>query len=325
MRFIDKNIRKPEGISLMERFLQDCFNEDEGRFIPAVDCDLLYDRFRDKAYRCGSGGWESILLEQQDCRCCYCMRRLTPRNPDKAASFNIEHIVPRNIPENPDKQTEFGRYCTVSDVIEGNVEYDGDFAKRKINAKADVGGFRRFPHRIALANLIASCNGKRGSMLPENVLKQQRNKHDKVIPPGCCINNSRQTDFLNPLMLHADRADKVYYTCDEGIMIIPAFSGDPTWNDIVNQLNDETLKEIRHLWYLIHLHAPGFDAAAGVAMPMLDRMGLMKSLFGTDDFNDVEERYRKYTGFMIGTDFYWNLLMDYDWFLTYDWDRRPTA
>lgn len=29
------------------------------------------------------------------------------------------------------------------------------------------------------------------------------------------------------------------------------------------------------------------------------------------------------TGFRgINNDFYWNLLMDYDWFLQYDWDRH---
>lgn len=333
MRFIDKEQLKEESTALMIRFLQDCFDEGTGKFIPPVDSDSIYtNAFCNKIYRKGdriNPGWEPILIRQQENRCCYCMRRLLPRNPDIAAKLNFEHIVPRNM--EGDGRAEFAKYAAISDVIAGNVEYNGVFAAIRLNSKDELAGVTKFPHKIALANLMASCNGKRGSMAVENVRRQaQKRAKDPHAPadnPGCCCNNARHTDFFEPIMLHSERAACVFYDGRSGAMSIIGHKwtaeAKKTWDKIVEILNDETYKEIRHLWYLISLHFPDFDSDRGMQLGMPERIDLMKQIFEVDDFTNIEERYQKYTGFRINNDFYWNLLMDYDWFLQYDWDRRP--
>ena len=75
-----------------------------------------------------------------------------------------------------DGRAEFAKYAAISDVIAGNVEYDGVFAAIRLNSKDELAGVTKFPHKIALANLMASCNGKRGSMAVENVRRQDQQR-----------------------------------------------------------------------------------------------------------------------------------------------------
>lgn len=184
-------------------YLQDCFNDESHSFYPEIDSDQSYSNFSSKKYRKGVDGWENLLLLEQNGRCCYCMRKL-----DNCAR-NIEHVVPRNInTENPEE--EFQKYAKAASIIEDNVILASNFTKTKFEDSEDIRKAVKMPHRIALQNLLVSCNGKFGT--PSS---------------GCCCNNARSNDFLQPLMLMQDGANKVYYDGISGVVTNYPF--EPSW------------------------------------------------------------------------------------------------
>lgn len=103
MKFINKRpyLSKEHAADVI--FLQDCFDEKTEKFFPDVDSEQIYEDFKKSKYRKGANGWESILLREQDGRCCYCMRRIDN------IKYNIEHIIPRNIKVD-DQHFEFSKF-----------------------------------------------------------------------------------------------------------------------------------------------------------------------------------------------------------------------
>ena len=45
----------------------------------------------------------------------------------------------------------------------------------------------------------------------------------------------------------------------------------------------------------------------------------MKTIFEVDNFLNIPDEYKKYAGVADKNSLYWKLLMDFDWFLTYEW------
>ena len=293
MEFIDKKPFLKQEQKLDVEFLKDCYNEDTQLFYPSVDTDQSYSNFSSKKYRKGFAGWESLLLQEQHYRCCYCMRRL------KSSALNIEHVIPRNIKTN-DLHTEFAKYTENSKWLADNVELDSDFAKRKFNTVQDIESVKIFPHRIALANLLVSCNGK-----------------FEEVSSGCCCNNARSNDYLLPLMLMPEVADRIVYDGISGAVAI--YPQDESWVKMLQMLNDDTYKEIRILWYKIWKFNQKLDLETVRDYLLKDRILFFKKIFGQNNFENIPNEYHKYTGIPDGDSTYWNLLMDFDWFFTYKW------
>lgn len=293
MEYIDKNpyLEKEREIDIA--YLQDCFNDESHSFYPEIDTDQSYSNFSSKKYRKGVDGWENLLLLEQNGRCCYCMRKLD------LCARNIEHVVPRNINTgNPEE--EFQKYAKAACIIEDNVILASDFTKTKFEDSEDIRKAAKMPHRIALQNLLVSCNGKFGN--PSS---------------GCCCNNARSNDFLQPLMLMQNGANKVYYDGISGVVAIYPF--EPSWGKMLETLNDDTYKEIRVLWHKIWKHKDGIDLDAFESYEGRDRIILMKTIFEVDNFLNIPDEYKKYAGVTDKNSLYWKLLMDFDWFLTYEW------
>lgn len=223
MEFIDKRPFLEQEQKMDVEFLKDCYNEDTQSFYPSVNSDQSYSNFSSKKYRKGIAGWENLLLQEQHDRCCYCMRRL------KSPALNIEHVIPRNLKAN-DTHNEFAKYTENSKWLADNVELDSDFAKRNFKSVQDIERVKIFPHRIALANLLASCNGK-----------------FEEVSSGCCCNNARSNDYLLPLMLMPEVKERIVYDGISGAVAI--YPKDESWVKMLQTLNDDTYKEIRILWH----------------------------------------------------------------------------
>lgn len=274
-------------------FLKDCYNEDTQSFYPSVNSDQSYSNFSSKKYRKGIAGWENLLLQEQHDRCCYCMRRL------KSPALNIEHVIPRNLKAN-DTHNEFAKYTENSKWLADNVELDSDFAKRNFKSVQDIERVKIFPHRIALANLLASCNGK-----------------FEEVSSGCCCNNARSNGYLLPLMLMPEVKERIVYDGISGAVAI--YPKDESWVKMLQTLNDDTYKEIRILWHKIWEFNQELDIETVRGYLLKDRIIFFKKIFNLNNFENIPNEYHKYTGLPDGDCTYWNLLMDFDWFFTYKW------
>lgn len=95
MRYIDKYRLRTQAHHINVRFLKDCYAGDINHPCPSPDNPMgSFEDFKKKQYRESNNydhGWKNLLLEEQDCRCCYCMRRLN----STAGKINYEHIIPR--------------------------------------------------------------------------------------------------------------------------------------------------------------------------------------------------------------------------------------
>ncbi len=291
MEFIDKRPFLEQEQKLDVKFLKDCYKEDTQSFYPSVDTDQSYSNFSSKKYRKGIDGWENLLLQEQHGRCCYCMRRL------KNTALNIEHVIPRNLKDN-DPHVEFAKYTESSKWLADNVELDSDFAERDFKTVQDIDNVKIFPHRIALANLLASCNGK-----------------FEEVSSGCCCNNARSNDYLQPLMLMPEVKERIIYNGISGAVVI--YPQDESWVKMLQTLNDDTYKEIRILWYRICKFSQKLDLEIVRSYLLKDRIMFFKKIFNQNNFEDIPNEYHKYTGLPDGNSTYWNLLMDFDWFYTY--------
>lgn len=274
-------------------FLKDCYNEDTQSFYPSVNSDQSYSNFSSKKYRKGIAGWENLLLQEQHNRCCYCMRRL------KSSALNIEHVIPRNLKAN-DTHNEFAKYTENSKWLADNVKLDSDFAKRNFKSVQDIERVKIFPHRIALANLLASCNGK-----------------FEEVSSGCCCNNARSNDYLLPLMLMPEVKERIVHDSISGAVAI--HPQDESWVKMLQTLNDDTYKEIRILWHKIWKFNQELDIETVRGYLLKDRIIFFKKIFNLNNFENIPNEYHKYTGLPDGDCTYWNLLMDFDWFFTYKW------
>ena len=293
MEYIDKSHFLGREQEIDRNFLEECFNEDSKSFYPEIDTDQSYSNFSNRTYRKGTDGWERLLLEEQDGRCCYCMKKL------QVGALNIEHVIPRNIQAKDDGE-EFAKYINASPFLEQNVELASDFAKKQFTNKEELSEVTKFPHRIALPNLLASCNGKFGK--PSD---------------GCCCNNARSNDYLLPLMLMPEAKQHIRYDRRSGIIVM--YPEEKSWEKLLQTLNDDTYKEIRLLWYKAWLHKDKIKLESLADYDTKERTLFLNLIFDVDNFTQISEEYQKYAGILTGDSTYWKLFLDFDWFFNYNW------
>ncbi len=293
MEYIDKSHFLGREREIDRIFLEDCFDKDSLSFYPEIDTDQSYANFSNRTYRKGIDGWEHLLLQEQNDRCCYCMKRL------HAGALNIEHVIPRNI-QATDQEEELRKYTNASQLLKQNVELSSEFAKRHFANKEALSEVTKFPHRIALTNLLASCNGKFGK--PQD---------------GCCCNNARSNDYLLPLMLMPEVDQRIKYDKHSGLIML--YPKEKSWEKMLQTLNDGTYKEIRVLWYKAWLHKDEFQLESLVHYDTKERILFLNLIFDVDNFTKISEEYQKYAGILTGDSVYWKLFLDFDWFYNYNW------
>lgn len=160
----------------------------------------------------------AILLEEQNNRCCYCMRNLEADDEEKT----LEHLIPNKGLLN---KQHFERYLNDDTILnERNLCYAQHFIDNE-----EV-SYPPFPHTIAYQNLSVSCNGKyfrTGSSAHCNLF---RGKKD-IIP--CII-----FDTIN---------DDVEYKSNGFVIWTKETEPLPSFDKL--GLNDNILKMIRRIWF----------------------------------------------------------------------------
>ncbi len=240
--------------------------------------------------------WKPLLLEEQmsegASRCCYCMRRLN----DTKGTTNIEHIIPKSL-SGQGGQKQYKYYASCAPVLRDHVLMADEFVQ-KITAVDDLDHETHMPHPIALSNLVVACNGIR----------------DTFKSKGCCCNAAHNSNIIMPIMLMKKAETDVRYD-ENGIITISCNDG--TLNAIKDELNADTLKEIRSVWY--YLSRIKVDMTQVELMPKTERMKWFKEAYGTDDFSTLPDEVKRYSSVLDRSDedTYWKLLLAYDWFYYY--------
>ncbi len=269
------------------QFLKDRRNR-QGVFLPNLKEVKSYKMFSNKKYRKtaipkGSrfGGWQQILLDEQVCRCCYCMRNLSDNN------FSVEHIVPKSF-EGLNETDEFDFYCKMSSEINSHVVLGSVFDSSAKNV--DLDNLVKYPHTIAHSNLIITCrdNG-----------------------PGCSCNYDRGNKRILPFMLMDDADSWLKYT-ELGELKLSYQDVDVSFNTLYHlNINTETLQQIRHLWYLFSRIK--IRPNTSNTLSFQQKEDFLKSAFCKNDFMDVDVSYQKY----LTNTYYWDLFLQYNWFYDY--------
>lgn len=314
MKYIDKERYHDEAHAINVRFLKDCY-EDLDNPYPSPKDPSLFDDFSKPDYAYGKGntpGWRPLLHKEQDGRCCYCMRRLS----EERTKANYEHVIPRSLRGEQGRE-EYAYYTKHAPALQKYVALADVFAEKKFASKEDLEQEEKMPHTIALANLLAACNGVR----------------DSEYSRGCCCNHDRSDGRILPIMLMEDAADRVRYD-ENGILSI--VGQDASWKKIIDELNDKTLQEIRSIWYHISrtTYRPENIRALYEEQDMLTRsrglIELFKQAYGKDNFKDIPQEVQRYAPLTrpdapeeSAPYFYLSTLLAYDWF--YDYYRGENA
>lgn len=206
MEYIDKNKSRLWAHKLIRDFLKRRFDED-GKFP-----DDLYAAFRADP-ECKNAFVEK-LLEDNNHRCCYCMRDIK--------GTTLEHVV-LNSTKTKDKYDEY--FQMESELEKDNMMLAKDFLENPKEVPP-------FPHTITYENLIPSCFG----YLPTGSSK--------------CCNNYRGEKFVHPLVFRKNISAEVTYRADGSI----TWSEDPelvvpTLTKL--GLDCMELKAIRRIWFYL--------------------------------------------------------------------------
>ena len=289
MKFIDKSVRRNDFNQFSIRYLKNHLIG--GRIVPSVADKKTFDNshFSKANYKHGTStkpkGWLNILLEEQNGLCCYCMRRFS------GGDVSVEHIIPESF-TGLNATNEYNFYSNISNDIKNYVELGSTVVTRTFANASDLDLLTKFPHLIAHSNLTAAC----------------------IVSPkgteiGCCCNNRRGNTRILPLMLMPSVDSIVKYETDGTMSILYSDDAISVQTLVALNINNETLKEVRHLWYLAKTSK--IKPQGSENLP--NRMRLLCGYFHKAFFAELDAKYQKYAD----TDMYWNLFLQYDWFWSY--------
>lgn len=240
----------------------------------------------------------------------------------KIASGNValEHIIPESFNSCQDPEEEFAYYAGYAPVLSDNVELSDKFSEHDFNTKEEIKDISKYPHLISYVNIVASCHG---------II-------DKKDGTSCFCNHPRGNKRIIPLMLMESTPQTVSYN-QLGIIHIDLSSiaekketerAEETGKTIdALQLNNDTLQEIRVLWYKISRTPKTIDEIVSITHPK-DRIGLLKEIFLTDDYTTLEQKWKKYAPIPQSDNTsqsaaYWELFVKYEWFYNYYKEKYP--
>ena len=329
MKYIDKYSRHKEAHDFNVQFLK--FLREQGS--SSLNGRNAFEKFKEKyGRRNDSRGWRHLLYEEQDGRCCYCMRRLS----DKKGEVSYEHVIPCSL-KGELGQKEYAYYAEQAPALRDFVEMEDVFAEREFVSVEDWDRQEKMPHTIALANLLAACNGKRELRSDDAAAEGMR----QIDECGCYFNNYRSNDRILPVMLMED-VEAVYIP--NGNLTFPEFMTDNEESSVYDEpydellkkivdrtdgLNHKTLQEVRSIWY--HISRTAYrpeDIQSIYKLP--DKMKRSRELIkifkeayrgkGKDLEEEPPDEVLKYA--LIPKkgrtkDFYLSTLLAYDWFYDY--------
>lgn len=290
MIYIDKDYNQAAFDGYTIDYLKNSINK-RNHFFPLLSDKKSYNRFSShykmpyQKKGVSYDGWLSLLMSEQRCRCCYCMKYLG----DECVS--IEHLIPKSA-----NQDDYDFYVAYAPRLADRVELGSAFDGLTYPNVAVIDSFVKMPHMIAHSNLLACCINS---------------SEDNEV--GCSCNNHRDTNRILPLMLMADCDQYVKYLPDGNIMIIHP-NVDQVQSTLESlDLNTETLKCIRHLWYLVSRRGLGVQDARSVMQD--ERMDFILQLFDVESIDQIPYQYVKFAA--NDSMAYWSLFLKYNWFYGY--------
>lgn len=189
MEYIDKTQGASQARTLLSAFLTRCRN---GGFSPNDDLYSKMASDRDPSVPGADTTYNILrrqLLQESNCRCCYCMRTLEEGNT------TLEHIIPNKIVD----QAEYNKYQEF---------YSRTDWRKIIFSKSFLANprwpFHAFPHTIAYENLIPSCNGRFAKSISTDI-----HAHDDRVSK--CCNNKRGDEFVIPFVLNKQMVNEFEY------------------------------------------------------------------------------------------------------------------
>lgn len=225
MEYIDKEKSREWAQQLIREFLDWLKNESE------TYPEDLYIAFRADTPRKDS--FIERLLEDNNHRCCYCMRDLK--------GTTLEHMIPQSVKT----RVGYDRYFKGESSLDAN---NIVLAQEYLNNPQEV---PPFPHTIAYENLIPSCFGD----LPYNSAK--------------CCNNHRKDRFIHPLVFRPTIHEEVkYYQNGDVVWTEDSEYIEPTITTL--GLDCLELKAIRRIWYYLANKGIGCEGQNSMQMAVDD-------------------------------------------------------
>lgn len=294
MRYIDKNGTHNEAHSINVLFILECLSN--GWTIAHKKCTFQSFNSDQKGYR---SQWHNLLNNEQQGRCCYCMKRLNPSN------VSIEHIIPRAFTVSKNA-LEYRQYVQDAPVLGDFVMLADDYKCQLDAGTLNIATEQRMNHLVGLANLLLACPEPKSEMNKEHL--------DWL---GCNCNNARGKKYLLPIMLTPNVDTDIKYSVDGSFYFIDNKKYPESRSGVqflLHHLNTDSLKEVRHLWYKLSKTSLQ-DSTMLKTAELKDRIQFFKDAFETDNFEKIEEKYKKYAAIGTDTDLYWRMLLAFDWFL----------
>lgn len=229
-----------------------------------------------------------ILVQEQEERCCYCMRRLHLQ--DHRKNVTLEHVIPNKItPEEWERdKVKYRKFTKLSDrnvtVCPGG---------KLINASTKF-GMPPFPHFLSYDNLAASCDGR------------TLNQDGQEIAHHCC-NNKRGNNYVEPLYFHSNVSEEISYdsrghiVCDEEYE--PYLNEDTGVNIMCKFLND-----VRLFWKKV----ADSEYTSQQIHEAVNNQGLRIDIIDDIFTNDPTGHW-----LFLTQQHAWSLFSDYDWFYSY--------
>ena len=287
MIYIDKQRSIADGEGYTRDYLEDSFDVKSNSFLPSLQSEEAFNRFRNHQYNSHSphaeADFKSLLLREQEWRCCYCMRRISADVKDS----NIEHLVPKKC-----TLDEYSYYASYSDMLNYHVCHSETFEGRNYASKQAAARSRSLPHMVAYENLVASC---------------METRH---------CNSARGNEKIPPLPLIRD-IESVYFYSRAGMMVTD--NADVEYKKAIDVLglNHETLWKIRLLWR--KAVEAGYEVAQITGLTTTaDRQGFLCAIFNSQSITDLAPRWQDFAPLVDnGSTYYWDLFVRYDWFFDY--------
>ena len=287
MRYLDKQLNLADGEGYTRDYLEDSFDVISNSFLPSLQSEEAFNRFRNQQYKSHSphadSDFKSLLLREQEGRCCYCMRRIGPDVKDS----NIEHLVPKKSPA-----AEFTYYASYSGLLNYHVCHSQEFEGRSYTSKQAVIRSRTLPHMVAYGNLVASC----------------MDIHH--------CNNARGSERIPPLPIVQGIEGKYFYS-PAGMMVTEDLDAEYDRAIGVLKLNYETLILIRLLWRKVVSSVYTPDQVVALS-DVSDKQSFLCKVFGKASITDLSPKWQNFAPISDnGSTYYWDLFVRYDWFYYY--------
>lgn len=287
MIYIDKQQNIDDGEGYTRDYLEDSFDERTNSFLPSLQSEESFNRFRNQQYNSHShhadADFKSLLLREQEGRCCYCMRRISSDVKDS----NIEHLVPKK-----SSAAEYSYYARYSDMLNYHVCHSETFENKSYANKKVVARTRTLPHMVAYENLVASCmdthhcNSARGNeMIPALPIVHGIESKYIYSPVGRMVSEDKDSEFGRAI-------------------------------DVLN-LNYDLLLYIRLLWRKAASSAYTLAQITTIT-DITEKRSFLRTVFGKTSFTDLPDRWQNFAPLGDNSStYYWDLFVRYDWFYDY--------